>query len=46
MTTTTKPGKTRKQYDGPTAEELLVADLVALMESSELPPWRREWQGH
>ena len=51
--TATKPrttGKTatrkaRKTYDGPTAEELLVADLVALMESSELPPWRREWAG-
>lgn len=36
----------RKTYDGPTSEEILVADLVALMESSELPPWRREWAGH
>ena len=35
----------RKTYDGPSAEELLVADLVALMESSDLPPWRREWAG-
>lgn len=35
----------RKQYDGPSSEEVLVADLVALMESSELPPWRREWAG-
>jgi len=45
MTTTTKPRKPRKAYDGPSPEELLVADLVALMESSELPPWRREWAG-
>jgi antirestriction protein ArdC len=42
---TAKTKKARKQYDGPTAEELLVADLVALMESSDLPPWRREWAG-
>jgi antirestriction protein ArdC len=42
--TKTKP-KARK-YDGPSSEELLTADLVALMESSELPPWRREWAGH
>lgn len=40
---TTRKG--RKAYDGPSAEELLVADLVALMESADLPPWRREWQG-
>lgn len=40
---TTRKG--RKAYDGPTSEELLVADLVALMESAELPPWRREWAG-
>jgi antirestriction protein ArdC len=40
---TTRKG--RKAYDGPSAEELLVADLVALMESSDLPPWRREWAG-
>lgn len=46
MTTTTKPRKGRKAYDGPTAEEQLCADLVALMESSELPPWRRPWAGH
>jgi len=45
MATATKPRKARKAYDGPSAEELLVADLVALMESSELPPWRREWSG-
>lgn len=41
---TTKGG--RKVYDGPTPEEQLAADLVALMESSDLPPWRREWHGH
>ena len=46
MTTATKPArKARKTYDGPSAEELLVADVVALMESSDLPPWRREWTG-
>ena len=44
MTTATKH-HSRKAYDGPTSEELLVADLVALMESSDLPPWRREWAG-
>jgi antirestriction protein ArdC len=45
-TTTRKPCRNgRKAYDGPTAEEALVADLVALMESSDLPPWRREWAG-
>jgi antirestriction protein ArdC len=37
--------KTRRKYDGPTSEETLVADLVTLMESSTLPPWRREWAG-
>lgn len=37
---------TKRKYDGPTAEEALVTDLVTLMESSELPPWRREWAGH
>ena len=42
---TAKTKKARRTYDGPAAEELLVADLVALMESSDLPPWRREWQG-
>jgi antirestriction protein ArdC len=35
----------RKTYDGPTSEEILTADLIALMESSDLPPWRREWAG-
>lgn len=45
--TTNKPTakQARKTYDGPSAEELLVADLVALMESSDLAPWRREWTG-
>jgi antirestriction protein ArdC len=47
MTTTPTRGRSKaRKYDGPTAEETLVADLVALMESSELPPWRREWSGH
>ena len=47
-TTTTRPTTKggRKVYDGPTPEEQLAADLVALMESSDLPPWRREWHGH
>lgn len=40
---TTRKG--RKAYDGPSSEELLVSDLVALMERSDLPPWRREWSG-
>ena len=35
----------RKKYEGPRSEEILVSDLVTLMESSDLPPWRREWQG-
>ena len=45
--TTNKPTakRARKAYDGPSPEELLVADLVALMESSALAPWRREWTG-
>lgn len=48
MTATTKTTTTRARtkYDGPTPEEQLAADLVTLMESSELPPWRREWHGH
>lgn len=46
MTAATKPkAKARKAYDGPTAEEKLCADLVALMESGTAP-WRKEWQGH
>ena len=35
----------KRKYDGPSAEEVLVTDLVTLMESSDLPPWRREWTG-
>jgi antirestriction protein ArdC len=46
MTTTARPkAKARKTYDGPTAEEKLCADLVALMEAGTAP-WRRGWQGH
>ena len=45
-TTKTTSTRARKQYDGPSPEEQLAADLVALMESSDLPPWRREWHGH
>lgn len=47
MTATgTRPrsGSKRKAYDGPTAEEQLVADLIGLMERGTTP-WRREWQG-
>jgi antirestriction protein ArdC len=40
--TSTAPRK-RRQYDGPTSEEVLVNNLIELMESSELPPWRRPW---
>jgi antirestriction protein ArdC len=45
MTTATQ-SRGQKAYGGPSAEELLVADIVTLMESSDLPPWRREWAGH
>jgi len=46
MTTTTKPRtRGRKAYDGPSPEEKLCADLVALLESGTTP-WRRPWQGH
>jgi len=46
MTTTTKPRtRGRKAYDGPSPEEKLCADLVALLESGAAP-WRRPWQGH
>ncbi|NDC35931.1 MAG: DUF1738 domain-containing protein, partial [Synechococcaceae bacterium WB9_2_112] len=46
MTTTTKPRtRGKKAYDGPTPEEKLCADLVALLESGAAP-WRRPWQGH
>jgi len=46
MTATTKKktSKTRKEYDGPSPEEKLCAELVALMEAG-LTPWRRPWQG-
>lgn len=27
-------------------EDALVNDLVTLLESSDLPPWRRDWRGH
>jgi antirestriction protein ArdC len=40
--TSTAPRK-RRQYDGPTSEEVLVNNLIELMESSDLPPWRRPW---
>jgi antirestriction protein ArdC len=45
MTTTTKTRKARKQYDGPTPEEKLAADLVALLEAG-CNPWRRPWVSH
>ena len=38
--------KAGKKYTGPSSEEILLADIVALMESSDLPPWQRPWQGH
>jgi len=46
MTTTTTKPRTRgkKAYDGPTPEEKLCADLVALLEQGTAP-WRRQWQG-
>ncbi len=43
MTTTTRKG--RKAYAGPTPEEKLAADLIALMEQG-VNPWRRPWVGH
>lgn len=45
MTASTKTRKPAKKYDGPSSEEILIDDLIALMESSDLPPWRREWSG-
>lgn len=45
MTTTAKPKARKKPYEGPSSEEILIADLITLMESNDLPPWRREWQG-
>ena len=46
MTTTpTKPRtKGKKAYDGPTPEEKLCAELVALLEQGTAP-WRRPFQG-
>jgi len=41
-TTTTKARKGRKTYDGPTAEEKLCSELVALLEQG-VNPWRRDW---
>jgi hypothetical protein len=44
MATTTKARpKARKTYEGPTAEEKLVASLVELLEAG-VNPWRKEWQ--
>jgi antirestriction protein ArdC len=47
MTTTTRntSRKARKPYDGPTPEEKLAADLIALMEQG-VNPWRRPWVCH
>ena len=42
-TTKTKTTKARKQYDGPTAEEKLCTELVALLQSGT-NPWRKEWK--
>ena len=46
MTTTPTKPRTRgkKAYDGPTPEEKLCAELVALLEQGTTP-WRRQWQG-
>lgn len=33
----------RSTYNGPKPEERLVADLVAMLESADLPPWRKPW---
>lgn len=44
MTTTTrKQSKSRKTYEGPTAEEKLCQAIVELIESG-VNPWRREWR--
>jgi antirestriction protein ArdC len=44
MTTPTR-NPSRKAYDGPSPEEKLAADLIALMEQG-INPWRRPWVGH
>ena len=36
--------RSRKTFDGPTAEEKIVASLVELMEAGSAP-WRRPWDG-
>ena len=36
--------RSRKTYEGPTAEEKIVASLVELMEAGSAP-WRRPWDG-
>jgi antirestriction protein ArdC len=46
-TTTRHPGKaktTKRKYDGPSPEEKLAADLIALLEQG-VNPWRRPWIG-
>ena len=46
MTTTTgtkTSTRARKTYDGPSPEEQLAAELVELMQTAELPPWRKQW---
>lgn len=43
MTTTRK--RSQRTYQGPSPEESMANDLIALMESSDLPPWRKDWSG-
>lgn len=43
MTTTSRPKKARKEYNGPTAEEKMCSALVELMEAGK-NPWRKEWK--
>ena len=45
MTTTKTKPRARKAYDGPSPEEKLAADLIALLEQG-VNPWRRPWVGH
>tara|TARA_R100001510_G_C7626152_1_gene185982 strand:+ start:73 stop:1038 length:966 start_codon:yes stop_codon:yes gene_type:complete len=44
-TTTTKPkrSRSRRKYDGPSAEEKLCQEIIQLIESG-VNPWRREWR--